>query len=69
MFLTLNHICPNTIEVEAKAFESSLEFAKNMDIQDSVLEGDSLNIVHALCGNSHAASMITTLIYRVQVAS
>ena len=69
MFLTLNHICPNTIEVEAKGFESSLEFAKNMDIQDFVLEGDSLNIVHALCGNSHAASMITTLIYRVQVAS
>ena len=62
--------CPlGAIEVEAKAFESSLEFAKNMDIQDFVLEGDSLNIVHALCGNSHAASTITTLIYGVQVAS
>ncbi|XP_030948883.1 uncharacterized protein LOC115972764 [Quercus lobata] len=62
--------CPlGAIEVEAKAFESCLEFAKNMDIQDFVLEGDSLNIVHALCGNSHATSMITTLIYWVQVAS
>ena len=62
--------CPlGAIEVKAKAFESSLEFAKNMDIQDFVLEGDSLNIVHALCGNSHAASTITTLIYGVQVAS
>ena len=62
--------CPlGAIEVEAKAFKSGLEFPKNMDIQDFVLEGDSLNIVHALCGNSHAASMITTLIYRVQVAS
>ena len=33
MFLTLNHICPNTIEVEAKAFESSLEFAKYMGVR------------------------------------
>ena len=60
--------CPlGVIEVEAKAFESGLEFAKNMDIQDFILEGDSLNIVHALCGNSHAASTITTFIYGVQV--
>ena len=62
--------CPlRAIEVEAKAFEPGLEFAKNMDIQDFVLEGDSLNIAHALCGNSHAASTITTLIYGVQVTS
>ena len=40
-----------------------------MGIQDFVLEGDSLNIVHALCGNSHATSTITTLIYGVQVVS
>ena len=40
-----------------------------MDIQDFILEGDSLNILHALCGNSHAASTITTLIHGVQVAS
>ena len=56
------------IQPYTKAFESSLEFAKNMDIQDFVLEGDSLNIVRALCGNSHAASTITTLIYGVQVS-
>ena len=62
--------CPlKVIEVEAQAFESGLEFAKNMDIQDFVLEGDSLNIVHALCGNFHATSTITTLIFGVQVAS
>ena len=56
------------IQPYTKAFESSLEFAKNMDIQDFVLEGDSLNIVRALCGNSHATSTITTLIYGVQVS-
>ena len=61
--------CPlGAIEVEAKAFKSGLEFPKNMDIQDFFLEGDSLNIVHALYGNSHAALTITTLIYGVQVA-
>ena len=62
--------CPlGAIEVEAMAFESGLEFAKDMGIQDFVLEGDSLNIVHALTGNSHAASTITALIYGMQVAS
>ena len=62
--------CPlGAIEVEAKAFKSGLEFAKDMGIQDFVLEGDSLNIVHALTGNSHAASTITALIYGMQVAS
>ena len=56
--------CPlGAIEVEAKAFESGLEFAKGMGIQDFVLEGDSLNIVHALSGNSHATSTIAALIY------
>ena len=57
------------VEVEAKAFESGLEFVKDMGIQDFVLEGDSLNIVHALSANSHAASTIATLIYGMQVTS
>ena len=57
------------IEVEAKAFESGLKFAKDMGIQDFVLEGDSLNIVHALSGNSYAASTIAALIYGMQVTS
>ena len=62
--------CPlGAIEVEAKAFESGLEFAKDMGIQDFVLEGDSLNIVHAMSGNSHAASTIAALIYGMQVTS
>ena len=56
------------IEVEAKTSESGLEFVKDVGIHDFVLEGDSLNVFHALCGNSHAASTITTLIYGVQVS-
>ena len=55
--------------MEAKAFESGLEFAKDMGIQDFVLEGDSLNIVHALSGNSHATSTIAALIYGMLVTS
>ncbi|XP_075662878.1 uncharacterized protein LOC142632325 [Castanea sativa] len=62
--------CPlGAIEVEAKAFESGLESVKDMGIQDFVLKGDSLNIVHALSGNSHAASTIAALIYEMQVTS
>ena len=62
--------CPlGATEVEAKAFESSLEFAKDMGIQDFVLEGDSHNIVHALSGNSHATSTIVALIYGMGVTS
>lgn len=62
--------CPlRAIEVEAKAFESGLEFAKDMGSRDFVLEEDSLNIVHALSGNSHAASTIAALIYGMLVAS
>ncbi|XP_075638423.1 uncharacterized protein LOC142610495 [Castanea sativa] len=57
------------IEIEAKAFESSLEFAKDMGIRDFVLEGDSHNVVHALSGNSHAVSTIAALIYGMQVTS
>ena len=59
----------NKKKLEAKAFESGLEFAKDMRIQDFVLEGDSLNIIHALSGNSHAASTIAALIYGMQVTS
>ena len=40
-----------------------------MRIQDFVLEGDSLNIVHALSGNFHATLTIATLIYGMQVTS
>ncbi|XP_030943841.1 uncharacterized protein LOC115968561 [Quercus lobata] len=62
--------CPlGAIEVEAKAFESSWEFAKDMGIQDFVLEGDPLNIVPALSGNSHVASTIAALNYGMQVTS
>ncbi|XP_023929643.1 uncharacterized protein LOC112040955 [Quercus suber] len=38
------------LEVEAKAFESGLEFAVEVGLQEFILEGDSLNVVHALQG-------------------
>lgn len=39
------------LEVEAKAFEAGLLFAKEVGIHDVVLEGDSLIIYNALCGS------------------
>ena len=36
------------LEVEVKAFESSLQFAKDVGLQEFILEGDSLNMVRAL---------------------
>nr|POE97065.1 hypothetical protein CFP56_23050 [Quercus suber] len=36
------------VETEAKAFEAGIQFAKNIGIQDFILEGDLLTIYHAL---------------------
>ena len=36
------------VEAEAKAFEAGLQFAKDIGIQDFILEGDSLIIHRAL---------------------
>ena len=59
----------NKKKLEAKAFEFGLGFSKDMGIQDFVLKGDSLNIVHALSRNSHATSTIVALIYGMLVTS
>ena len=40
------------LEIEAKAFEVSLQFAKDMGLQEFILEGDSLNVFRALVGLS-----------------
>ena len=38
------------VEAEAKAWEAGLLFAKDVDVHEIVLEGDSLVIYNALCG-------------------
>ena len=40
------------LEVEAKAFEVGLEFARDVGVQDFILEGDSLVVYNALFGFS-----------------
>ena len=51
------------IEAKAKAFETSIIFAKKVGIKEFVLEGDSLTIVQALKECSPAPSSVFTLIY------
>ena len=43
------HAPLGALEVEAKAFEVGMQFAKDVGIQDVVLEGDSIIIYRALC--------------------
>ena len=40
------------LEVEAKAFEAGIQFAKDVGIQDFIVEGDSMILYNALCGNT-----------------
>ena len=40
------------VEIEAKAFEVGLQFAKDVGLQEFILEGDSLNVYLALVGLS-----------------
>ena len=53
------------LEVEAKAFEASLQFAKDLGLQDFILGGDSLNVYRALTGLSHAAAMVAPIVYGI----
>ena len=54
------------LEVEAKAFESGLQFAKDMGLQKFILEGDSLNVVQALEGLSPPSISMMPIIYGIQ---
>ena len=54
------------LEVEAKAFESSLQFAKDVGLQEFILEGDSLNVVRALQGLSPPSVLVMCIIYGIQ---
>ncbi|KAL0005102.1 hypothetical protein SO802_012663 [Lithocarpus litseifolius] len=53
------------LEVEAKAFEVGLQFAKDLGIQDFISEGDSLNVYRALAGLSHKAAVDAPIIYGI----
>ena len=51
------------IEVEAKAVEMGLQFAKDMSIQDFTLETDSLSLVNALRDSSPPPLSVAALAY------
>ena len=50
------------LEVEAKAFDVGLEFARDVGVQDFILEGDSLVVYNALYGFSTPLSMIASIV-------
>ena len=54
------------VAVEAKAFEEGLLFAKDIGIQDFILEGDSLIIHKALSGLSPTPTSMDSLIVGIQ---
>ena len=54
------------VEVEVKAFEEGLLFAKDIGIQDIILEGDSLIIHKALYGLSLAPTSMDSLTVGMQ---
>ncbi|KAL0015395.1 hypothetical protein SO802_002464 [Lithocarpus litseifolius] len=57
------------VEVEAKAIEFRLQFAKDLLIQDFILEGDSLVVFNALSEMSSLPSSIAAVIYGFVSAS
>ena len=50
------------LEAEAKAFEASLLLARDIGIQDIILEGDSLIIYNALCETSPPPSSVASIV-------
>ena len=50
------------LEVEAKAFEAGIQFAKDVGIQDFIVEGDSLILYNALCGNTSPPSSVAAVV-------
>ena len=52
--------------MEAKAFESGLQFAKDVGLQEFILKGDSLNVVRALRGLSPPSVSVMSIIYGIQ---
>ena len=53
------------LEIEAKAFEVSLQFAKDMGLQEFILEGDSLNVYRALAGLSPSPAVVAPIVFGI----
>ena len=50
------------LEVEAKAVEVAIQFARDVGIFDFIMEGDSLIVYNALCGHSPPPSSVVVII-------
>ena len=50
------------VEVKAKAFEAGMQFAKDIGVQDFILEGGSLTIYQALSGLSEAPTSVDSMV-------
>ena len=50
------------LEVQAKAFEAGIQFAKDVGIQDFIVEGDSLILYNALCRNTSPPSSVAAVV-------
>ncbi|XP_023911364.1 uncharacterized protein LOC112022977 [Quercus suber] len=61
------HVSLGPLEVEAKSFEAGLQLAWDLGLQNVALEGDSLVIVHALCGQSNPPSSVDSLCIGMQL--
>ena len=57
------------LEAEAKAVEAGIQFAKDIGIQDVILEGDSLTVLNALCGNTSPPSSVAAVVAGIKVLS
>ena len=54
------------LEAEAKAFKVVVQFAKDIALQNVILEGDSLLVYRALCELSHPPSSVESIIVGIQ---
>ena len=57
------------LEAEAKAVEAGIQFAKDIGIHDVILEGDSLTVLNALCGNTSPPSSVAAVVASIKVLS
>ncbi|XP_023878480.2 uncharacterized protein LOC111990943 [Quercus suber] len=54
-----------SVEVEAKALEAGLMLARDVGLQEVVLEGDSLSLINALCGIAPPPAFVEPIVMGV----